>query len=125
MTFPASEWARCRHWIEAALTHSPGFETIEDIEEAIASGAYQFWPFPHCAAITEIGIYPRKKVLAILHGGGDLNELLNLLEPVLCECARLNGCDLIMGLGRKGWERPSEKHGYRFGWLAMIKNLKS
>ena len=121
---PASEWARCRHFIESALAHSPGFEDIVDVERAIAEGRYQFWPGERCAAITEIADFPRAKMLVVLHGGGDLAELIDRMEPALCAFARAAGCDGIMGLGRKGWERVCEKRGYRFGWLAMVKMLR-
>jgi hypothetical protein len=120
----ASEWARCRHFIEKALARSPGFEAIEDVERAIAEGRYQFWPGRNCAAITEIADFPRAKMLIVLHGGGDLAELIDALEPALCAFARAAGCDGIMGLGRKGWERVCETRGYEFGWLAMVKMLR-
>ena len=117
----ASEWARCRHFIEAALARSPGLENIEDVERAIAEGRYQFWPGENCAAVTEIADFARTRMLVVLHGGGDLAELIDQMEPALCAFARAAGCDGIMGLGRKGWERVCEKRGYRFGWVAMVK----
>ena len=119
------EWLRCRHWIEAAVARSPfGLETIEDVEAAIARGAYQFWPGRGCACVTEIQNYPRKKVLCVVHGGGALDELIDEMEPALCAFARAAGCDLIMGIGRKGWARVTERRGYRFGWITMLKALK-
>ena len=30
----------------------------------------------------------------------------------------------MVGLGRMGWKRVTEKRGYRFGWVAMVKQLK-
>ncbi len=119
----ASEWARCRHFIESALAHSPGLESIDDIERGIAEGRYQFWPGENCAAITEIADFARAKMLVVLHGGGDLSELIDGMEPALCTFARAAGCDGIMGLGRKGWQRVCESRGYRFAWLAMVKML--
>jgi hypothetical protein len=29
-----------------------------------------------------------------------------------------------MGIGRRGWQRLCEKHGYSFGWVAMVKALQ-
>jgi hypothetical protein len=120
----AREWARCRPFIEAALARSPGFETIEDVERLVAEGKYQFGPGGRAAAITEIGQYAQKKVLTVVHGGGDLAELIDDMEPAMCAFARAHGCDLIMGTGRKGWERVCERRGYRFGWLVMVKDLE-
>jgi hypothetical protein len=120
-----AQWARCRHWIEAALAHSPGFESLEDVERLIAESRYVFWPGQRSAAITEIAQFARMKVLVVQHAGGDLSELIDEMEPALCAYARLAGCDAIMGFGRMGWKRVTEKHGYRFGWVAMVKNIKA
>lgn len=119
-----SEWARCRTWIEAALEKSPGLETIEDVERLLSERKYSFWPGENCAVICEIAQYQQKKVLTVVHGGGDLSELIDKMEPVLCAYALSQGCDLIMGTGREGWKRVCENHGYRFGWLVMVKELK-
>ena len=119
---PAHEWARCRHWIEAALAHSPGLETIEDVERAIERGSYQVWFGRDCCAVTEIADYARARALMVVHGGGDMGELLDELEPAMCAFARAQGCTLIMGTGRKGWERAAGPRGYRFGWLTMVKS---
>ncbi len=118
-----TEWQRCRPWIAAAIARAPGLETIDDVERMIEEGHYQFWPGERSAAITEIQLYARKKVLCVIHGGGDLTELIDEMEPALCAFARAAGCDLIMGIGRKGWQRICEKRGYSFGWVAMVKAL--
>jgi len=117
------QWRRCRPYIEAALARSPGLASIEDVEHRIASGAYQFWPGKRSACITEIAEFARAKALIVVHGGGDLSELVDKMEPALADFARAAGCDLIMGTGRKGWARVLEKRGYRFGWIVMLKAL--
>lgn len=119
----ASEWERCRHYIEAALCNSPGLEDIEAVEGALDRGGYMLWTGANCAAITDISIYPSRKVLTIVHGGGDKSELIGSLFPRIEEFAALQGCDLIAVTGRKGWEREGEKHGFRFGYVTMIKDL--
>ena len=119
----AEEWHRCSHWIEAALSRSPGFETIEDVERFVADGKYQFWPGRNSAAITEIAQFAARKVLIVQHAGGNLSELIDEMEPSFCAFARVASCDAIMGFGRMGWKRVTEKRGYRFGWVAMVKSL--
>lgn len=123
MTSPQEEWARLKHHIEAALATSPGLETLEDVEALVGCGKYQAWFGRQSIAITEIATFARRKVLIVAHGGGDLTELLDGLEPRMCVFALQNGCDGIMGVGRKGWERVTEKRGYRFAYLNMIKDL--
>jgi len=119
------EWARCRGWIEAAVETGPGVETIDDVERLIGEGHYQFFPAPRSAAVTEIAQFARRKILIVVHGGGDLEELLDVLEPRMCAFARAEDCDAIMGTGRRGWERVTGKRGYRFAWINMIKDLRA
>ena len=30
---------------------------------------------------------------------------------------------MLVGTGRKDWERVTHERGYRFGWLTMVKTL--
>lgn len=120
---PASEWARCREWIRAAVDSSPGFETIEDVEAKIEAGAYQFWPALSSAAITELQVFPTERVLMVLYGGGNLIELMEKMEPEFCTFARFLNCSAIGGIGRRGWDRVARKHGYEFATIMMVKRL--
>lgn len=119
------QWGWARPLIQAAIETSPGFENIEDVERLLAGGTYQAWFGARSCAITEIVSYARRKVLNVVHGGGDLDELLEELEPKMCAFARAQGCDGIMGVGRKGWERVTRKRGYRFAYVAMIKDFET
>ena len=120
---PQNEWARLKHHIEAAIAKSPGFETIEDVEALVACGKYQVWFGRESVAITEIASYPRRKVLSIIHAGGDLNELQDEMEPQMCAFARSQGCQSITVQGRKGWERVRQARDYKFGFITMYKDL--
>lgn len=123
LTKAQTEWLRCRHWIQAALDRSPHLEDIEDVERMIGEGRYIFVPGEHSAAVFEIAHFAQKKAFVAVHAGGDKNELMDVMEPMMCALARSFGCDVIMGYGREGWKRETEKRGYRFGWVAMIKDL--
>jgi hypothetical protein len=116
-------WAFAKPFIEAALRAVPPMETLVDIERKIGSGHYQLWLAGNSAAITSVDIYPQKKVLSVVHGGGNLGELVDQLEPTLCAHAVALGCSSIMGTGRKGWERPLLSRGYEFAWITMHKDL--
>lgn len=120
---PADEWARCREWIKAATLHGPGFEDIATIEAKLASGIYSLWPGRNCAAIAEIRTYAKKRALAVIAGGGDMAELLKEIEPALCRYAKAMGCNMILGEGRKGWERTTKANGYRLGFITMVKDI--
>lgn len=117
------EWARCRPWIEAALPYCQGTHTIEDIEAGIARGDFQFWPGERCAVITEVNHFPRLSLCNYFLVGGDLTELIEQMEPVICAWARTQGCTRMTEAGRRGWEKPLGKIGYRVGWTVMMKDL--
>lgn len=120
---PLREWVRCKPWIEAAIAASPGFETIEDVERLLEREVYQLWAGKNCAAIGTFNEYESETAYCIVHGGGDLTELLDVVEPAVCAWATQSGCNVVMGIGRKGWERVCSKRGYKFGWIAMVKRL--
>jgi hypothetical protein len=120
---PQANWRRCRPLIVEAIASAPGFETIEDVEKLIGQRKYSVLFGDNSAAVIELAQFQQRRVLIVQHGGGDLGELLDVLEPALCNYARTQGCDGIMGLGRLGWKRAAEKRGYRMAYMAMIKDL--
>jgi len=109
---PLGEWERCRGWIEAALEYAGGTHTIEDIEAGLTSGQFTFWPGQRCAIVTELNVYPRFKALNIFLVGGDLQEILEM-EPHICAWAKAHGCERVYQIGRPGWKRALEAHGYQ------------
>lgn len=124
MSILEQEWSRTRHWIDAALAHSPGLETLEDVERLLSDGRYMLWTSERCAAVTEIAEYASRKVIVIVHAGGDKAELINEMEPRIAEFGVGQGCDMIAVTGRHGWQREGERHGYRLGFVTMVKDLK-
>lgn len=122
MTLP-QDWPRCRPWIEAALARGPGLETIDDVERYLSEGSYQLLASPNSAVVIELSQYARRKVLTVIHGGGDLEELEDVVEPALCSIARVNGCTAVMLTGRQGWIREGRKKGYDLAFVVMMKDL--
>jgi len=118
-----SEWGRCKPWIEAALEYSLGTHTIEDVEAGIESGLFQFWSGKNCALVTEVVTYPRLKAMNYFLLGGDLDELVNEIEPALTAWAKSIGCDRVFGVGRKGFERAFRKSGFSPAWYVIVKDI--
>jgi len=112
-----------RAWIEAALPYCYCTHTIEDVERQIAEGRLQFWPGERCAVVTEIVDYPRLRALNFFLVGGDLNELIEQMEPAIVEWARRLGCTRIAQTGRKGWGRVLAPLGYQTTLSVMIRDL--
>lgn len=104
----SDELERCRPWIEAALAEGLGTHEFDDIAAACCSGHMQLWPLANGCLVTEIKAYPRKKVLNVFLGGGDLHALVDMTDEIT-KWAKSKGCDIATVQGRKGWARV-------FGW---------
>ena len=102
---------RCRPWIEAALEKSGGLNTWDQVVAGIQSGMMQLWPAQRGCIVTEIVVYPRKKVLNVFLGGGELDQLLDMHNDVT-DWAKSYGCEALTITGRFGWKKPLKAHGW-------------
>lgn len=98
------DWAKAKKYIEAALEHSKGTHTIDDVCLMVGAGVLKLWALEKSAMLTEFLNFPRMKVLNVFIAGGDLDELLKL-EQDLMIYAKDNGCAQIREMGRKGWAK--------------------
>ena len=112
----------CRAWIEAALAYSGGTHTFEDVAAGIESGRMQLWPADDGCIVTEIVVYPQRKVLNGFLAGGEMARVRDMV-PHIEEWARMQGCAATELTGRKGWERVFGPMGYRFGAVTLRKDL--
>lgn len=99
-----SEWDRCAPYVQAALDHAGNLFDVDDVLRLIEDGKAQFWPGKQCAVITEIKQYPKKRLLHVWLGGGDLDEL-TVMANYVREYAKHVGCDAITIQGRPGWQK--------------------
>lgn len=117
-----NELERCREFLEPALAYSGGTHEWEDIQEGVSKSVMQLWANERGAAITEIIKYPRKKVLNVFIAGGDMDQLLEMLESAKVWGAS-QGCDAITMSGRRGWLRVLNKHGWREQFATMSSEI--
>ena len=117
-----SELERCRPWIEAALEYSGGTHAWDDVVQGVLSGHMQLWPGEDFAFVTEITRYPRTKVCNMFLGGGNLDSILAMHEPVEA-WARAQGCEYLTISGRLGWKRSLQQHGWQPLHLVMAKEI--
>jgi len=117
-----SEIDRCQPWIEAALEYSGGTHSLSDVIEGIASGKMQLWPAPKGCIVTEIVVYPRKKMLNVFLGGGELDQLLDMHKDVIA-WSKAQGCEAITITGRFGWKKPLKAHGWKPMHASFIKEI--
>jgi hypothetical protein len=113
---------KCKKWIEAALEHSGGTHTFEDVVEGLVSGRMQLWPAERACAVTEIVIYPRKTVLHVFLAGGDMDQLFDMIDSA-AEWGRGQGCTSMSLSGRLGWQRAMKPLGWKAKMVVMEKEL--
>ena len=99
-----NEWERCGPWIQAALDHGGNLFSLNDVLEAIQNGQAQFWPGKDCALVTEIRIYPLKKICNVWLAGGNLEEIKQIVTYIRL-FAKQTKCDAITLQGRPGWQK--------------------
>ena len=116
------ELARCRPWIEAALEYSGGTHNFDDVAEALESGKMQLWPAPKGCIVTEIVVYPRKKVLNVFLGAGELDQLMDMHKDVIA-WSKAQGCVAVTITGRHGWKKPLTKHGWKPLHASYVKEI--
>lgn len=116
-----NDWDRCTPYLEAACEHAGGLYDLTYVAHAIADGEAHFWPGERSAVVTTFWHYPGRKVLSYWLAGGDIDELLQDMQPVIEQWAREQGCTDIALAGRRGWARVMPD--FREAWTVLHKEL--
>ncbi len=119
---PISQLERCRQWIEDALAYCGGTHEWEDIEKGIMEGRMQLWPAPKGCIVTEIVVYPRKRVLNIFLAGGELDQILDMDTDVKA-WAKEQNCTAAIMAGRIGWKKPLAPLDWKMLYASFIKEI--
>jgi len=117
-----SELERCKPWIEAALEYSGGTHDFSDIVEGLRKDVLQLWPTPKGCIVTEIVVYPKKRVLNVFLGGGELEQIMDMHSDVI-DWAKAQGCSALTMSGRFGWKKPLQAHGWEAQHASYIKEF--
>jgi hypothetical protein len=113
---------RCKDWIEAALEYGGGTHNFSDVVEGVLSAKMQLWVGETGCAVTEIIVYPRKKVLHVFLAGGEMSQIIDFQESA-AEFGRMNGCTAMTLAGRRGWKKVLNKHDWEESLCVMSKEL--
>lgn len=116
------EFLRCKPYIEAALEYTKGTHSVDDIWHGVVEGRFHFWPGEKSAIITDIEIYPMRRVMHIFLAGGDLDELLEMEKSVEA-FAKTIGCNSLSISGRRGWLRVFKDDGWQEVCTTIAKEL--
>ena len=111
-----------RKWIESALDYSGGTHNFDDVVQGIVSGRMQLWPAEKGCAVTEIVVYPRKKVLHVFLAAGEMDQLIDMIDAAAAWGIQ-NGCESMTMSGRHGWLRVLDKKGWKSVMAVMERKL--
>lgn len=120
-----AEFWRCAPWMCEALEHNDGAHSLRDVFDGIQEGRYQFWPAETCVLVSEILLFPQKKVFNYFLVGGDGNAEMQVMVPYAEAWAKAQGCKSATLCGRRGWERQKwlKDFGYKSVQVLMSKEL--
>jgi hypothetical protein len=105
--------------LDRVLDRMGGLYNARDILNAVEASKMQMFAEGDSIAITQIGIYPRAKVLEILGVIGNLEDLRTLHDRLLIFAAE-TGCSAIQAYGRKGFFADAERRGWRIKARAYV-----
>lgn len=84
-----------------------------DICQAVEEGRMQVFARGDTAlVVTEIGVFPRKKVLNVVALCGKLEDVMSMHDELVA-FAREHGCAFISSFGRPGWAKVLPRYGWR------------
>jgi hypothetical protein len=95
---------------------------MQDVAEGLRTGAYQCFDNGRSVCITEILVFPRRKVLSVFLAAGELEDVLACV-PEMEEFGRQHGCNALVCTGRKGWRKVLPKTGWRETLVSFARDL--
>jgi hypothetical protein len=95
-----------------ALDRQGGLWSISDILERISAGTMQSFVKNNSWIVTQISVFPRRRMLEIVAAVGDLGDCRALHNEVIAFADRMN-VDLVAAYGRLGWVRDARRNGWK------------
>ena len=120
-------WEQVAPLLDRVKEHSEGEAEPDDFLEPLTHGDMQLWIFTeesslHSAMITQIIVYPQKKILRVISIAGSEFEKLRQFNDMVESFAIKTGCTGLELWGRKGWKKllPDWESNY----IVYTKDLK-
>lgn len=89
-----------------------GLYTAADLIERVEGNTMQMFCLNDSIAVSQIAVYPRKRVLEIIVCVGRLADARVLHERII-EYAKYMDVDLIQAYGRVGWEDDARRENWK------------
>ena len=122
----ADELMRGKDWIESALKKGGETHDFKDIVDGVLSGHMQLWMGENGCAVTEVIVYPNKKVLHVFLAGGDkgygIKQITDMHDDAMA-WGILQGCDGMTVAGRKGWKKVLQSRGWSEQFTTLLKEF--
>ena len=117
---------RGKDWIESALKKGGETHDFKDIVDGVLSGHMQLWMGTNGCAVTEIIVYPNKKVLHVFLAGGDkgygIKQITDMHDDAMA-WSKQQGCDGMTVAGRKGWKKVLQSRGWSEQFTTLLKEF--
>jgi hypothetical protein len=94
------------------LDRMGGLYELSDILDALAKGRMQSFIYGNSWLVSQITLFPRRRVLEIVFALGDLGDL-RILHGQVLKYAQDNNISLVSAHGRRGWFRDADRRGWR------------
>ena len=120
------ELMRGKAWIESALKKGGETHNFKDIVDGVLSGHMQLWMGANGCAVTEIVVYPNKKVLHVFLAGGDQGQGIEQITDMHDDAmawGKQQGCDGMTVAGRKGWKKVLQSRGWSEQFTTLLKEF--
>jgi len=125
MTLP-EELTRCKDWIQSALNKGGDTHSFKDIVDGVLSGHMQLWLGANGCAVTEIVVYPNKKVLHVFLAGGDQGQGIEQITDMHDDAVlwgKQQGCVGMTVTGRRGWKKVLQSRGWTEQFTTLLKEF--
>lgn len=108
-------------WLQKMAAWTRGRRTVDDIVTRLLNLDGNLWITlnaegnPSGALITRIEVYPRMRMLHVLHcagARGHMEEVADEVYPALDAFAKFNHCAGVEFIGRPGWEKHVKERGF-------------
>ena len=122
----SEELMKCREWIQSALDKGGDTHDFKDIVDGVISGHMQLWSGTSGCAVTEILVYPNKKILHVFLAGVDQghgSKQITDMHDSAVEFAKRNDCQGMTVSGRSGWKKILASRGWKQQFVTLAKEL--
>ena len=120
------ELMRGKAWIESALKKGGETHDFKDIVDGVLSGHMQLWMGANGCAVTEVIVYPNKKVLHVFLAGGDkgygIKQITDMHDDAMA-WGKAQGCDGMTVTGRRGWKKILQPRGWTEQFTTLLKEF--